>query len=87
MGTEVVKLSKQASVDTDRADSFWKIQAYLCREFIKNKQYKDAYQAASSHFITHILHRSEAEYLSGWLALNFLKILILHYIIFIILIV
>ncbi len=72
-GSEVASLSRIASVDKDRADSFWKVQAYLAREFIEKKKYRDAYKASSSHFATSTSCKSEAEYLSGWLALNFLR--------------
>lgn len=72
-GSEVASLSRIASVDKDRADSFWKAQAYLAREFIEKKKYRDAYKASSSHFATSASCKSEAEYLSGWLALNFLR--------------
>ena len=72
-GSEVASLSRIASVDKDRADSFWKVQAYLAREFIEKKKYRDAYKASSSHFATSASCKSEAEYLSGWLALNFLR--------------
>ena len=72
-GSEVASLSRIASVDKYRADSFWKVQAYLAREFIEKKKYRDAYKASSSHFATSASCKSEAEYLSGWLALNFLR--------------
>lgn len=72
-GSEVASLSRIASVDKDRADSFWKVQAYLAREFIEKKKYRDAYKTSSSHFATSASCKSEAEYLSGWLALNFLR--------------
>ena len=72
-GSEVASLSRIASVDKDRADSFWKVQVYLAREFIEKKKYRDAYKASSSHFATSASCKSEAEYLSGWLALNFLR--------------
>jgi soluble lytic murein transglycosylase len=71
--SEIAGLSRIASTDTDRADSFWKVQAYLAREFIERKKYRDAYKTTSSHFAYNASSKSEAEYLSGWLALNFLK--------------
>lgn len=72
-GSEVAGLSRIASVDKDRADSFWRVQSYLAREFIEKKKYWDAYKAVSSNFASSASCKSEAEYLSGWLALNFLR--------------
>lgn len=72
-GTEVAELSRIVSIDKNRADKFWKIQAYLAREFMEKKKYREAYKVASSHFATNASSMSEAEFLSGWLALSFLK--------------
>jgi len=72
-GAEVAELSRMVSIDKSRADNFWKIQAYLAREFIEKKKYRDAYKISSSNFATNAESMSEAEFLSGWLALNFLK--------------
>lgn len=72
-GSEVAGLSRIASVDKDRADSFWRVQSYLAREFIEKQKYRDAYKSSSSHFASSASCKSEAEYLSGWLALNFLR--------------
>jgi soluble lytic murein transglycosylase len=70
---EIVGLFKIASIDKDKADSFWKVQAYIAREFIERKKYRDAYKVASSHFASNASAKSDAECLSGWLALNFLQ--------------
>ena len=72
-GAEVAELSRMVSINKSRADNFWKIQAYLAREFMEKKKYRDAYKVSSSHFATNASSMSEAEFLSGWLALNFLK--------------
>lgn len=72
-GAEVAELSRAVSIDKSRADNFWKIQSYLAREFIEKKKYRDAYRVSSSHFATNASSMSEAEFLAGWLALNFLK--------------
>lgn len=72
-GAEVSELSRMVSIDKNRADKFWKIQAYLAREFMEKRKYTEAYKVASSHFAINASSLSEAEFLSGWLALSFLK--------------
>jgi len=72
-GSEIAGLSRIASADKIRGDSFWKVQAYLAREYIERKKYRDAYQSTSGHFASSAANKSDAEYLSGWLALNYLK--------------
>lgn len=54
-------------------DDFWKVQRYIVREHIQNNQFKEAYIIASNHFAVTPENISEAEFLSGWLALRFLK--------------
>ena len=56
-----------------RQDDFWKIQCYLAREYIENKRFNDAYIVASVHFAESSANISDAEFLSGWLALRFLN--------------
>jgi soluble lytic murein transglycosylase len=70
--SEIVDLSRIASSDAFRADSFWKIQSYLAREFIEQKKYNEAYKAASGVFTSNPSLKSEAEYFLGWIALSFL---------------
>ena len=72
-GSEIVELSKIAAVDKCRANNFWKIQSYFAREFIEQKKYSQAYRVANSYFTSSSVYKSEAEYLSGWIALNFLR--------------
>ena len=71
--SEIVSLIRTIETDKDYADRFWKIQSYLAREFIEKKKYCDAYKVASSHFTESAGNKSDAEYLSGWLALRFLN--------------
>jgi len=71
--SEIVSLIRMVQTEKDYADEFWKIQSYLAREFIEKKKYIDAYKVASSHFTNSAANKSEAEYLSGWLALRFLN--------------
>ena len=70
---EIVGLIIAVETNIDYADRFWKIQSYLVREFIEKKKYRDAYKVASSHFTTSAGNKSDAEFLSGWLALRFLN--------------
>ena len=69
---EVVNLSRVASSDPEIADRLWQIQSYLTREFIEVKKYRDAYKVVSSHFTENPGNKSDAEFLSGWLALSYL---------------
>ncbi len=64
---------KRINYDTDHADQFWKLQAYIAREYIQKKRFKDAYIVASSNFAVNPASRSDAEFLSGWLAVSFLN--------------
>ena len=70
---EIVGLIRTIETDKDYADKFWNIQSYLAREFIEKKRYRDAYKVASSYFTTNACNKSDAEFLSGWLALRFLN--------------
>lgn len=72
-GAEIAKLSRIAAKYPERADSIWKVQNYLTRELLEKKKYRDAYKAASAHFCTNPVNKSEAESLLGWIALNYLK--------------
>lgn len=71
--SEIISLIRMVQTEKNYADAFWKIQSYLAREFIEKKKYLDAYKVASSHFTDNAANKSEAEYLSGWLALRFLN--------------
>ncbi|MDP5021255.1 MAG: lytic transglycosylase domain-containing protein [Rickettsiaceae bacterium] len=71
--SEIVSLVRMVQTEKNYADDFWKIQSYLAREFIEKKKYLDAYKVASSCFTDDAANRSDAEYLSGWLALRFLN--------------
>ena len=70
---EIVKLIKLVKKDKERGNDFWKIQSYLAREYIENRQFHDAYLIASNHFATSPSNASDAEFLSGWIALRFLN--------------
>lgn len=52
---------------------FWNMKAKLIRNLIQEKEYKTAYLFASSHGQLSAKEYSEAEWLSGWIALRFLN--------------
>lgn len=66
----VLKLVNAAKINKANADRFWKLQCYIAREHIENKKYLDAYKIASAHFTSNPANLSEAEFLSGWIALT-----------------
>jgi len=71
--SEIANLMEMAKSNPDNADAFWKIQSYLAREYIEHKRYNDAYKIVCCHFTENAANKSEAEFLSGWLALRFLN--------------
>jgi soluble lytic murein transglycosylase len=56
-----------------RADLWWKQRESIARTLIYKKRYKTAYKIASEHSLTSGPEFAEAEWLSGWIALTFLK--------------
>jgi len=52
---------------------FWRLKAKLIRTLIRNKKYKIAYIFASSHGSSDIKTYTDAEWISGWIALRFLN--------------
>jgi soluble lytic murein transglycosylase len=70
---EIVNLLNSIKKHQIRGDDFWKIQSYLAREYIENKQFNDAYNISSNHFAVSSINISEAEFLSGWIALRYLN--------------
>ena len=59
--------------DLVRADLWWKQRESIVRTLIYKKRYKTAYKVASEHSLTSGSEFAEAEWLSGWIALSFLK--------------
>lgn len=72
-GGEILKLIKLVKNDEEHSGDFWKIQSYLAREYIENRQFNNAYLMASNHFTKSPANASDAEFLSGWIALRFLN--------------
>ena len=56
-----------------RADLWWKQRESVVRTLIYKKRYKTAYKVASEHSLSFGPEFAEAEWLSGWVALSFLK--------------
>ncbi len=56
-----------------RGDLWWKQRESIVRSLIYKKRYKTAYKVASEHSLTSGAKFAEAEWLSGWVALTFLK--------------
>lgn len=71
--SDIVALIRSVKISKEQASKFWKLQSYIARELIAKKKYQDAYRVASSHVAMSASDLSDAEFLSGWLALSFLK--------------
>ena len=56
-----------------RPDKWWKQRESVTRSLIYKKRYKTAYKVASEHSLSSGPAFAEAEWLSGWIALTFLK--------------
>lgn len=57
---------------TDK-DEWWIERRYMARTAINTHDYKNAYKIASNHENPSVNRYKEAEFLSGWIALQFLK--------------
>jgi len=81
-GSEIAGLVSKIKVTEEYASKLWKLQSYFAREHIEEKKYAEAYKIASNHPSISSEDYSEAENLSGWLALRFLnkpKLAIQHF--------
>ena len=56
-----------------RPDKWWEQRKSVARTLIYKKRYKTAYKIASEHSMSAGSSFAEAEWLSGWIALSFLK--------------
>ena len=56
-----------------RPDLWWKQRESIVRSLIYKKRYKSAYKVASEHSLSDGPEFAEAEWLSGWISLSFLK--------------
>ncbi len=65
--------SNKSEAELVRADLWWKQRESLVRTLIYRKKYDIAYKIASEHSLTSGPEYAEAEWLSGWISLSFLK--------------
>ena len=56
-----------------RPDKWWKEREIISRSLIYKKKYELAYKISSNHALTEGPEYAEAEWMSGWIALSFLK--------------
>ena len=56
-----------------RPDKWWTERAIMARALIYKKRYESAYKVASQHSLDKSPEFAEAEWMSGWIALSFLK--------------
>ena len=56
-----------------RPDKWWTERAIMARALIYKKRYETAYKVASQHSLDKSPEFAEAEWMSGWIALSFLK--------------
>jgi soluble lytic murein transglycosylase len=59
-------------IDKQNADKWWRVRSYYVRELMQVHSYLNAYKLASHHNCSERLNITQAQWLSGWLALRFL---------------
>ena len=67
------KNSNRTEAQMVRPDKWWEQRKSVSRSLIYKKRYKTAYKIASEHSLSAGPNFAEAEWLSGWIALTFLK--------------
>ena len=67
------KNSNRTEAQMVRPDKWWEQRKSVSRALIYKKRYKTAYKIASEHALSSGPEFAEAEWLSGWIALTFLK--------------
>ena len=65
--------AKSDKKNFNRPDKFWKPTSIIIRRLVYKKKYLAAYKIASKHHLNKGSNYSEAEWLSGWIALSFLN--------------
>ena len=65
--------SEKTEEELVRPDLWWKQRESIVRSLIYKKRYKLAYKIASEHSLSYGPEFAEAEWLSGWISLAFLK--------------
>lgn len=66
-------LNSMKEIPESQADYFWTEQNILGRRLIEQKRYAEAYQIIHKHQLKEGENFANAEWLSGWLSLQFLK--------------
>ena len=56
-----------------RPDKWWVERSIIARSLIYKKRYEQAYKITSKHGLSEGAELAEAEWMSGWIALSFLK--------------
>ncbi len=56
-----------------RSDKWWVERSIIARSLIYKKRYEQAYKITSKHGLSEGAELAEAEWMSGWIALSFLK--------------
>ena len=67
------KNSNRTEAQMVRPDKWWEQRKSVARALIYKKRYKTAYKISSEHALSAGPDFAEAEWLSGWIALTFLK--------------
>ena len=67
------KNSNRTEIQMVRPDKWWEQRKSVSRALIYKKRYKTAYKISSEHSLSVGPEFAEAEWLSGWIALTFLK--------------
>ena len=70
---EILNKVKNTEEYLVRPDKWWKERSIIGRSLIYKKKYKTAYKIVSNHAMTEGADYAEAEWMSGWIALSFLK--------------
>ena len=65
--------AKSDKENFNRPDKFWNPTSIIVRRLVYKKKYFAAYKIASKHHLKKGSNYSEAEWLSGWIALSFLN--------------
>ncbi len=69
----IIKLFNKIPSDPKHGHQWWRLQAFYARELIKDKNYLDAYNIIAKHFANNPSDASDAEFMAGWLALEYLR--------------
>jgi soluble lytic murein transglycosylase len=70
---DITRLILHAPNDLENSDRWWKLKSFIVRELINRKNYKDAFLIASKHYSTNPEDKSDAFWMSGWIAFSFLN--------------